>query len=70
LEEGWFGSTNGGVVGGILMIVITIVWFVGGLYGGMTGLRNRCSSQIEQEAKRAPKAFSVISFCESHGSPC
>jgi hypothetical protein len=26
-ERGWFGSTNSGVVGGLLMIVIAAVWF-------------------------------------------
>ena len=33
-EPGWFGSINSGVVGGILMILIAIVWFVGGLMAG------------------------------------
>lgn len=26
-EPGWFGSTNSGVVGGVLMMVIAAVWF-------------------------------------------
>jgi hypothetical protein len=30
-SEGWFGSTNSGVVGGVLMIVIAVVWFGLGL---------------------------------------
>jgi hypothetical protein len=34
IQKGWFGSTNGGVLGGLLMIVIAVVWFVGGLAGG------------------------------------
>jgi hypothetical protein len=34
LEKGWFGSTNGGVLGGVLMVVIAVVWFVAGLAGG------------------------------------
>jgi anti-sigma factor RsiW len=34
-EEGWFGSINSGIVGGILMILIAIVWFVVGLTGGV-----------------------------------
>jgi hypothetical protein len=33
-ERGWFGSTNSGVVGGILMMVIAVVWFVLGLMAG------------------------------------
>ncbi len=32
-EQGWFGSTNAGVLGGLLMIVIAVVWFVLGLAG-------------------------------------
>src|SRR5882724_7462068 len=28
IEKGWFGSTSGGVLGGILMMVIAVVWFV------------------------------------------
>jgi hypothetical protein len=34
-ERGWFGSINAGVVGGILMILIALVWFVVGLSGGI-----------------------------------
>jgi hypothetical protein len=34
-ERGWFGSINAGVVGGILMILIALVWFVVGLAGGI-----------------------------------
>lgn len=34
LEEGWFGNTNGGILGGVLMIIVAIVWFVGGLFAG------------------------------------
>jgi hypothetical protein len=34
-EEGWFGSTNAGVIGGLLMILIAVVWFVAGLAGGI-----------------------------------
>jgi hypothetical protein len=30
-EEGWFGSVNSGVIGGLLMMVIAVVWFVLGL---------------------------------------
>ncbi|HEY7426162.1 MAG TPA: hypothetical protein VH682_18170 [Gemmataceae bacterium] len=30
-EEGWFGSTNSGVAGGVLMIVIALVWLVIGV---------------------------------------
>ena len=30
-EQGWFGSTNAGVLGGLLMILIAVVWFVLGL---------------------------------------
>jgi hypothetical protein len=33
-EEGWFGSLNGGVVGGALMMFIAAVWFVIGLWAG------------------------------------
>jgi hypothetical protein len=33
-EEGWFGSLNGGVVGGVLMMLIAAVWFVVGLWAG------------------------------------
>jgi hypothetical protein len=34
-EEGWFGSINSGVVGGVLMILIAVVWFIAGLAGGI-----------------------------------
>lgn len=34
-EEGWFGSMNAGVIGGILMILIAAVWFIGGLFAGV-----------------------------------
>jgi len=34
LKQGWFESTNGGVLGGILMMVIAVVWFVVGLAAG------------------------------------
>jgi hypothetical protein len=34
-EEGWFGSLNAGIVGGILMMLIAIVWFVVGLMFGI-----------------------------------
>jgi hypothetical protein len=34
VEQGWFGNTNAGVLGGLLMILIAIVWFVGGLMVG------------------------------------
>jgi hypothetical protein len=34
-EEGWFGSLNAGIVGGILMMLIAIIWFVVGLAGGV-----------------------------------
>jgi hypothetical protein len=30
-EEGWFGSINSGVLGGLLMVIIAIVWFFLGL---------------------------------------
>jgi hypothetical protein len=33
-EEGWFGSTNAGVVGGLLMILIAVAWLVIGLAFG------------------------------------
>lgn len=33
-EPGWFGSVNAGVVGGLLMILIAVVWFVAGLAVG------------------------------------
>jgi len=34
-EEGWFGSMNAGVIGGVLMILIAVIWFVAGLAGGI-----------------------------------
>jgi hypothetical protein len=34
LEEGWFGSMNAGVIGGVIMMVIAVVWFVVGLHLG------------------------------------
>jgi hypothetical protein len=34
LKKGWFESTNGGVLGGVLMILIAVVWFVAGLAAG------------------------------------
>jgi len=34
-EEGWFGSLNAGAIGGILMMLIAVVWFVAGLAGGI-----------------------------------
>jgi hypothetical protein len=30
-EDGWFGSTNSGVIGGVLMILIAVGWFIAGL---------------------------------------
>src|SRR5579864_5476375 len=27
-EEGWFGSVNAGMIGGLLMMLIAVVWFV------------------------------------------
>ena len=30
-ERGWFGSTNAGVAGGVLMMIIAVVWFIAGL---------------------------------------
>lgn len=33
-EQGWFGNVNSGVVGGFLMMLIAVVWFVLGLAGG------------------------------------
>ena len=32
-EPGWFGSINAGAIGGLLMMVIAVVWFVLGLLG-------------------------------------
>lgn len=34
MSEGWFGSTNGGVIGGLLMMIIAAVWFVVGYSAG------------------------------------
>jgi hypothetical protein len=34
-EQGWFGSLNAGVIGGLLMILIAVVWFVAGLAAGI-----------------------------------
>jgi hypothetical protein len=34
-EEGWFGSLNAGVIGGLLMMLLAVVWFVGGLAVGI-----------------------------------
>lgn len=34
-EPGWFGSLNAGAVGGLLMVVIAIAWFVVGLANGI-----------------------------------
>jgi hypothetical protein len=34
-EEGWFGSLNAGVVGGLLMVLIAAVWFFVGLACGI-----------------------------------
>ncbi|HZU38752.1 MAG TPA: hypothetical protein VFA18_22685 [Gemmataceae bacterium] len=31
-DEGWFGRTNAGVIGGLLMIIIAIVWFTVGFF--------------------------------------
>jgi hypothetical protein len=33
-EEGWFGSLNAGVIGGVLMMLIAVAWFVAGLAAG------------------------------------
>jgi hypothetical protein len=30
-EQGWFGSTNAGIAGGVLMILIALVWLVVGV---------------------------------------
>jgi hypothetical protein len=35
VNEGWFGSINAGVIGGLLMMLIAVVWFVLGLMGGI-----------------------------------
>ncbi len=34
-ERGWFGDINAGVAGGILMMLIAVIWFVVGLAGGI-----------------------------------
>ncbi len=34
-EKGWFGDINSGAIGGILMMVIAVVWFVLGWLGGV-----------------------------------
>jgi predicted lipid-binding transport protein (Tim44 family) len=34
-EEGWFGSVNSGMVGGLLMMGIAVLWFFAGLAGGV-----------------------------------
>jgi hypothetical protein len=34
-ERGWFGDVNAGVIGGVLMMVIAVVWFIVGLAGGI-----------------------------------
>jgi hypothetical protein len=34
LEKGWFENTNGGALGGVLMMLIAVVWFVAGLAAG------------------------------------
>lgn len=34
-EPGWFGSINSGIVGGVLMVLIAVIWFVVGLMGGI-----------------------------------
>ena len=34
-ERGWFGSVNAGVIGGVLMMIIAVVWFVVGLACGI-----------------------------------
>jgi hypothetical protein len=33
-EEGWFGSVNSGVVGGLLMLIIAAIWFGVGYSAG------------------------------------
>jgi hypothetical protein len=35
-EEGWFGSLNAGVLGGVLMMLIAVGWFVAGRAVGIT----------------------------------
>jgi len=34
-EEGWFGSLNAGMIGGMLMMLIALVWFFGALAVGI-----------------------------------
>jgi hypothetical protein len=34
-EQGWFGSMNAGVIGGLLMMLIAVVWFAVGLAVGI-----------------------------------
>jgi len=34
-EEGWFGNVNAGMFGGLLMMLIAVVWFVVGLAAGI-----------------------------------
>lgn len=34
-EKGWFGNTNAGMVGGLLMMIIAVVWFVVGMAAGL-----------------------------------
>jgi hypothetical protein len=34
MSAGGFGSTNAGVIGGLLMMVVAVVWFVVGYAGG------------------------------------
>jgi hypothetical protein len=33
-HEGWFGNVNAGLIGGLLMLVIAVVWFVLGWMAG------------------------------------
>jgi hypothetical protein len=33
-ESGWFGNVNAGAIGGVLMVLIAVVWFVLGLAAG------------------------------------
>jgi hypothetical protein len=35
LERGWFGNSNAGIAGGLLMMLIALVWFFGGLAFGI-----------------------------------
>lgn len=32
--QGWFGSVNSGMIGGLLMMIIAAVWFGVGYWGG------------------------------------